>query len=451
MLAPIPPLPVTWQELSGSRHIYDLVSIEGKVVAAVREAAQDNYVLSSDGHLFSAVIRHPAQTGEMPAAPPPMKQVPIGATVRVTGICTLEDSNPFNSQVPFDVLMRNAGDIVLVAEPPWLSVRNLLRIASVLLLMVLAVGVWGWTLRRKVHRQTSALAQRIQAEGELERRTAQLEQRRSRILEAISGSVPLADVLEEITALISFHLNWARCWCEVVDGARLGQRPAESELNQSRIVSETIPSRDGSSLGAFFAALPADAEPAPTEKEAFYVGTRLATLAIESRRLHSELVHRSEFDLLTDIHNRFSLDNHLDVLIDAARANAGVFGLIYIDLDEFKLVNDRYGHTAGDLYLKEMARRMKHQLRTCDMLARLGGDEFAVLVPAVHNRSDVGEIAVRLEQCFEGAYVVDGVRLQGTASVGVAVYPEDGTTRDSLLNAADTAMYAVKNAKPNAR
>jgi diguanylate cyclase (GGDEF)-like protein len=171
----------------------------------------------------------------------------------------------------------------------------------------------------------------------------------------------------------------------------------------------------------------------------------LAALAIETRRLYSDLLHRSEFDLLTDIHNRFSLEKHLDAQIDAARLEAAIFGLIYIDLDYFKQVNDSYGHQVGDQYLQEVALRMKRQLRPHDTLSRLGGDEFAVLLPMVRNRAEVEEIAQRLERSFDEPFAFEELTLTGSASVGIALYPQDGATRDDLLNAADAAMYLVKN------
>jgi diguanylate cyclase (GGDEF)-like protein len=177
------------------------------------------------------------------------------------------------------------------------------------------------------------------------------------------------------------------------------------------------------------------------------MGTRLAALAMETRALYSDLLHRSEFDLLTDIHNRFSLDKVLEEQIENARRNAGIFGLIYIDLDEFKQVNDLFGHRVGDMYLQEVAARMKRQLRSADMLARLGGDEFAVLVPIVRNRDEVQEIAQRLENCFNEPCALEGFVVRGSASVGIALYPEDGATKDKLLNKADTAMYVAKHAK----
>jgi diguanylate cyclase (GGDEF)-like protein len=126
-----------------------------------------------------------------------------------------------------------------------------------------------------------------------------------------------------------------------------------------------------------------------------------------------------------------------------------VFGLIFIDLDKFKRINDQYGHRIGDLYLQEVALRMKRQLRGQDMLARLGGDEFAILLPLVRSRADAEEITNRLERCFDEPFVIEGCVLQGSASLGLAFYPEDGATKDSPLSASDAAMYVAKHTKHN--
>jgi diguanylate cyclase (GGDEF)-like protein len=440
--APIEPVTVTWQDLAQSHHVFDLVSIEGKVVAEVREAAQDEYDLENNGHLFSAIFRHPLPGAA--GALPDMKKIPIGASVRVTGICILEDSNPFNNDVPFDLLLRDYNDVAVIARPSLLSVDNLIRLVTILLLIVLAVSAWGWMLNRKVRQQTTALATRIESEAALERRNAQIEQRRSRILEDINGTRPLTDLLEEITEFTSFQLDGSPCWCEVTDGARLGHFAAEPRGR--RIVRQEILSRTGTRLGVLCAAVGAP-EALPAEEHAFFVGTRLASLAIETRRLYNDLVHRSEFDLLTDVHNRFSLDKQLDLLIARARDEASIFGLIYIDLDEFKQVNDIYGHRIGDLYLQEACARMKRQLRAGDLLARLGGDEFAAVAPGARHRADVEEIAQRLEQCFDAPFHLGAHILHGSASVGIALFPEDGNNKDSLLSAADAAMYVAKNTR----
>jgi diguanylate cyclase (GGDEF)-like protein len=425
--APITPRPVTVTDLAASRHIYDLVSIEGQVIMEVRENSQDEYVLVSNGQVFSAIHRHPSGSSALP----PMKQIPIGSGVRVTGICIVDNSNPFSGDVPFDILMRTPDDIAVVAQPSIVTVRNLIILVGLLLAVVIVVVARGWAIEYKVRWQTAALAV--------------IEQRRSRILEDINGSRPLAEVVEEITELVSFKLQGAPCWCQVADGAKLGNCP--QKLAGLRVVQSEIPAHKGPPLGTLYAAFDLLAKPSADEPEALSMAVALTALAIETRRLYSDLVHRSEFDLLTDIHNRFSLDKYLDQQIEEARQDASIFGLIYIDLDWFKQVNDIYGHQSGDLFLQEVALRMKRQLRGGDMLARLGGDEFAALLPRVRSRARVEEIAQRLERCFDEPFVIEEHRLRGSASIGIALYPEDGATKDELLSAADAAMYAVKTAR----
>jgi diguanylate cyclase (GGDEF)-like protein len=432
--APIEPRPGTWEDLSTSDnvqfgHIYDLVSIEGKVVTEAREAEQDEYVLDTNGHLFTAIYHHSDKASLIPL--PPMKQVPLGSMVRVSGVCVELSSNQRNGPVPFNILLRSFDDITVVARPSLLTVRNLILLVGVLLAVVFAVGARGWAIERRVRRQTASLAL--------------IEQRRSRILEDINGSRPLAEIVEEITELVSFKLRGAPCWCQIADGAQLGNRPRN--LTGLRIVRNEIPAHTGPALGDLSAAFDALDKPRNNESETLSMAVALTALAIETRRLYSDLRHRSEFDLLTDIHNRFSLDKYLDRQIDETRQNAGIFGLIYIDLDKFKQVNDVYGHLVGDQYLQEVALRMKRQLRGVDMLARLGGDEFAVLLPRVRNRAKVEEIAQRLDRSFEEPFPIEGLVLHGSASVGIALYPEDGVTKDDLLSAADAAMYVAKKTR----
>jgi diguanylate cyclase (GGDEF)-like protein len=315
-------------------------------------------------------------------------------------------------------------------------------LSLILAAMTIGVGVWGWTLKTKVRRQSDELAS-----------LAYLEHRRSRIFADINSSKPLAEILETITEMTSFMLNGAPCWCDVTDGARLGNYPPNAD--RLHVLKEEIPARSGPPLGALCAGMNSRSFPGihrtfSRETEVLSRGAELAMLAMETRRLHSELLRRSEVDLLTNVHNRRSLGERLDALIEEARQNASIFGLIYIDLDKFKPINDRYGHHVGDLFLQQVAERLKRQLRSADLLARLGGDEFAVLLPMVRYRTKVEEIALRLELCFKEPFIVEGKPLQGSASFGYSIYPEDGTTKESLLTAADSAMYAAKNFRKRA-
>jgi diguanylate cyclase (GGDEF)-like protein len=338
-------------------------------------------------------------------------------------------------EVPFDILLRSVDDISVLARPSLLNVQNLMVLIGFLVLLLLAIGARGWVMERRVRQQNAA--------------AAYLERKRSRILEEINGSRPLAEIIEEITEMVSFKLDGAPSWCEILDGAQLGNRPAD--LSPFRVVSEPIPARSGPPHGLIRAAFDPLTKPRAAESETLALTAGLTTLAIETRRLYSDLRHRSEFDLLTDVHNRFSLESYVDRQIEVARENAGIFGLIYIDLNDFKQVNDVYGHQVGDVYLQEAAKRMKHQLRGADMLARLGGDEFAVVLPTVRNQSEVEEIAHRLEHSFDVPFSFDGYVVHGAASLGIALYPQHASTRDGLLSSADAAMYVAKQTKKKSR
>ncbi len=434
--APVAPIPITWRELGFGGNAFKVVATEGRVVRQVREAAIDEYVLESEGHIFSAIYRHPPESDWVHA--PAMKIIPVGSTVRATGIGMFYTPDPFNGPMASDILLRSADDIAVVAGPSWLNVRTLLFIAAVLFIVVLIVATRGWTLESRMRRQTVAMAARVEAEAAIERR-------RSRILEDINGTEPLADILEEIVDMVAFQMEGAYCWCEVVNGARLGKMPPEEE--EFRVVQKELASRSGEILGSLYSAFDPSKPPQARESESLLLGVRLAVLAIDARKLHEELLHRSEFDQLTDIPNRFVLDKQLEVRIAEAHQNALIFGLIYIDLDGFKQINDLHGHSVGDSYLQEVALRMKRQLRSQDLLARFGGDEFVALIPQVRSRAGIEEVAQRMERCFDFPVVVEGHTLHGSASFGIAVYPEDATSCDGLLIAADAAMYALKNAK----
>lgn len=427
------PRAANWDDLTHSRYIFDLITVEGRVVMQVREGTQDEYVLWSGGRLFSAVLRHPSATVfavDTPAVPP-MKRIPLGSRVQIVGICAVGDANPFDAQVPFNLLMRTPDDMTILARPSPLNVRNLVILAGFLLLLVVGFGLRGWFIERRVRRQTVFLAE--------------IEQRRGRILEDINGSRPLAEILRCIIDLLSFRLHGAPCWCRLSEGLQIGEDP--TPLRAVRVAEHEIRPRSGACLGSLFAAFDLLAKPLPIEPEALSVTAGLVALAVETRRVHADLLRRSEFDLLTDMHNRFSLDTHFDLLVEKARQQRSVFGLIYIDLDGFKQINDVYGHQIGDCFLQEAAKRMQRQVRPHDMLARMGGDEFAVLVHPVENRADVQEIALRIDHCFDHPFAIGGCLLRASASWGIALYPVDGVSRDQLFSAADSAMYEAKHTR----
>jgi diguanylate cyclase (GGDEF)-like protein len=439
----VQPQAIDWEAASAGKYAYNLVSMEGEVVGLVHDSRVDLFILLSEGHLFSATLRHSSSDiGDIAAnsATPS-----IGSRVRVVGVCFLDSGNHWRDRLWFTLRMRSLADVVVLQQPSWWTVKRMAYIVSVLSGVILIAVIWAGLLDRQLRRQTAILARQSQEDAIRERRLARQEQQRSQILELVSSSAPLAEVLQEIQAMVSSRLFGASCWFELHTAA--GESANLERVDSSGVVSQELFSRGGASLGFLLATPLLKTAPAADISAALVAGARLAELAIDTRRLYSDLHHRSEYDLLTDIPNRFSMERTLDQLMLAACRNEGVFGLIYVDLDRFKQVNDRYGHRTGDLYLQEVTRRMKLQLRNGDVLARIGGDEFIALVPILRSHADAEEIAVRLERCFDEPFDLEGLRLQGSASVGLAVYPEDGASKEELQRSADAAMYANKESK----
>ncbi len=154
--------------------------------------------------------------------------------------------------------------------------------------------------------------------------------------------------------------------------------------------------------------------------------------------------HFAYHDELTGLPNRsLLLDRVNQAIVQAARQQKQV-GLLLLDLDGFKSVNDRLGHATGDILLQRVAERLLSCIRGADTACRYGGDEFVILLPEVDGEKSAAEVAQKLRACLAKPYVVDDHSIVVTASVGVAVYPSDGSTQTDLIRRADIAMYLAK-------
>jgi diguanylate cyclase (GGDEF)-like protein/PAS domain S-box-containing protein len=154
--------------------------------------------------------------------------------------------------------------------------------------------------------------------------------------------------------------------------------------------------------------------------------------------------HQAHHDLLTGLGNRALLMEQLERDLALARRHHWGVALLFLDLDGFKLINDRYGHALGDQVLQLMARRLQGVLRETDLLCRMGGDEFIVLVPHAGSDGELQQIALKLIRSCERPLSEVGIDLELSASVGIARYPENARSAGQLLVAADRAMYAAK-------
>jgi diguanylate cyclase (GGDEF)-like protein len=173
-------------------------------------------------------------------------------------------------------------------------------------------------------------------------------------------------------------------------------------------------------------------------------------LAQEEREARHDLAHRAYHDQLTELPNRARFSENLEAAISSSARSGSRCAVLFCDLDQFKVLNDSLGHEAGDEALIVTAARLREAVRAHDTIARLGGDEFAVLAIDVRSAVDAAALGEKLLRVIGEPMMVSGVRHVLTASIGAAVYPDDGESVDALLKHADTAMYRSKQDGRNA-
>ena len=189
----------------------------------------------------------------------------------------------------------------------------------------------------------------------------------------------------------------------------------------------------------------------PHRLNAHLVGicTDLAGIAIESRWAADRIRHLAHHDDLTGLPNRLLFNYHLPRALARAQRTGGAVGVLFLDLDRFKIINDTLGHGAGDDVLCQVSKLLLECLRETDTLARVGGDEFTLLVEQFDDPQDLGDIAEKLLTATASPLTINGQEYHLSGSIGIAIYPKDGSDSASLLKNADIAMYRAKTSGRN--
>jgi diguanylate cyclase (GGDEF)-like protein/PAS domain S-box-containing protein len=185
----------------------------------------------------------------------------------------------------------------------------------------------------------------------------------------------------------------------------------------------------------------ADAE----RKDKSFMGTYgVARDVTDRKRAEAMVEYQAYHDLLTGLPNRVLFSDRVSTSITHARRNNKMLAVMFIDLDQFKYVNDTQGHIIGDELLRVVAKRIKSVLRETDTVARIGGDEFLVLLPVIVNQTDAEKVANKILEEIRKPIAISNNEFNITASIGVSIYPEHGRSLEALAKNADIAMYSVK-------
>ena len=166
--------------------------------------------------------------------------------------------------------------------------------------------------------------------------------------------------------------------------------------------------------------------------------------ALTRKNNEAKLNFLATHDQLTGLSNRYLFQEHLIRSIEVAKRNHSVFGLLLLDLDRFKMVNDSLGHDVGDLLLKEVALRIKNAVRATDIVARIGGDEFTILLDEIADKDELSSISIKIQQALVPVMNLQGHELFVTTSIGISYFPECGIEPQTLIKSADIALYKAK-------
>jgi len=189
----------------------------------------------------------------------------------------------------------------------------------------------------------------------------------------------------------------------------------------------------------------------PQLKNGQLIGRVFCIRDISVEKEHEEIIHFQAYhDALTGLANRQLFMDRLEHSLTLARRDDSMTAVLFLDLDNFKRVNDTEGHKGGDELLIKMVERINHRLREQDTLARIGGDEFVILVELVKSKNNIENLCEALLETISKEFIINSRPQYVSSSIGIALYPQDGITTDSLLSNADMAMYDAKNNGKNA-
>ncbi|MEO6607343.1 MAG: EAL domain-containing protein [Aestuariivirga sp.] len=317
------------------------------------------------------------------------------------------------------------------------------------------------------------------------------------LLEMIATSAPLDDVLLRLVRLVESQVSGIRCsillldsdglhlkhaaapslpqsYIDAVNGTRIGPKVGScgtavyrrEPVNVSDIANDPlwenyrdlaavhdlrscwstpILSHQGRVLGTFAMYSSTCREPAASDEDMIDISTRIAGIAIERKQAEDRIRHMANHDALTGLPNRALLTDRLSQAVSMARRHDSWVAVTFLDLDNFKTINDSLGHNAGDELLKTVAQRMKACVRSTDTVVRLGGDEFViVMVDLPKNPNIILEKLQRIKSSISETIQLESHDIKVSSSMGVAIYPNDGSDVDTLLANADAAMYRVK-------
>jgi diguanylate cyclase (GGDEF)-like protein len=459
------------------------VTMRGMLTAIYSDRNSTILVLNDNGIFFDA-------TGPSSSD---LISLRLGSEVEVRGVCqVLVERFPFSIR-GFTLAFDAPDSVEVIKLGPWWDPRKIAW--ALVLIVVLAAGasLWAALLRRQVEIQTHELQDSLQSK----RKARQFDVARNEVLESIAGNAPLAESMERLAVAIQEQIADSICAIVmppdgksflsgkpapvlIAPGVPEHMQPALLPVLSSVLVPSAengdlktdhdlvtslleilrgagLPFHDGqasiifSGAGAaaglllLFLKNPVPAETESARQNVLQSASRLVALARDHWHLQERLLHDARHDALTGLPNRSVAEDRLEQALARAARRHKLFAVLCIDLDGFKIINDRLGHHVGDELLQAVSTRLRSRVRHSDTVARIGGDEFLAIIEDCSGDSAAQSVAESLIAALQDPVLIEGQTLAISGSIGIAMYPADGKNAASLKRNADQAMYHAKS------
>ena len=351
------------------------------------------------------------------------------------------------------VLITSPADIVVISENDWLTLRRGLILFGLMIVAVAIPLLWVRMLRRTVRKQTGIIRARLENELQLETKHRRLIERNLAAVFLWRPDGAIVDCNMAFVKMLGFLS------CEELIGQSYWDFEADSEQREklcATLQHEAVSNQEASlrRRDGVMVHLLTNITPVETPEGTVFETTAIDITQLRQNQAELQLakdaaVHDALNDPLTGLPNRRLLSDRLAAHMIRSKKESKMFGLLYLDLDGFKLVNDSLGHSIGDAVLIQLAERLQARIREEDFLARLGGDEFVVILDKLHVKEDAARVAEDLLLAISNPFHVEGHELAIGASIGVSVFPECAGSAEELIKEADSAMYIAKREGKN--
>ena len=408
-----------------------LVNITGTLSSYRQRLNRRELVVESDDHvLFEAIFAGPGG---------PELNIKEGSRISLTGICTVkadENGNPSE----FGVVLRSPEDIRVVSQPSWFNGEVAANIVSGLMFSILAVIVWVFILRRRIRKQTVIITEKLKNEMAFEERYRNIFERNLTGLYVAAEDGRILDCNDACARILGYNGrhellgNSARAE-QIVQ--KLHERVSDASFTVG--TEQAFERPDGSQRWVL-----CSLRAAGGTDDGIQVFEGSIVDITERKLAEDRIQFLAYFDSLTNLPNRTLVQDRLSKSIAAAKRRRDKLGVLHLDIDNFKIINDCLGHSRGDELLQGIAGRLQACAREEDTVARLSGDEFLIALGPIGSHDDAALVAERVARELSPPFNLHGNSLSVTCSIGISIFPEHGADAETLIKNSDAAMYASK-------